>query len=110
MIVMIKAGQKNDHDHVLIVDKVNYNLADCHIDATKNKNPQSLNYVHSFVWNKDGKYNGGVKEGKIIITNVNKGLLDQTWQENGKIGQDNETFLHAKQAKLLDIRRLNVLM
>lgn len=110
MIIMLKSGQKYDRDHILLIDKVNYNPADCRISAAEDKKPKSLNYVHSFVWNKDGKYNGGVKQGKIIFTDINKGLLEQTWEEDEKTGLSNETFLRAKQAKFLDIRRLNALL
>lgn len=105
MIIMLQSGQKNDRDHVLLIDKVNY-------DASKSEltEPISLNYVHSFAWSKDGKYNHGTKQGKITFTDTKRDLLAQTWQEDGKTSIENETYQHAKQAKLLDIRRLNALM
>lgn len=110
MIIMLKAGQKNDRDHVLLVDKVNYNRAYCHAGDMENVEPQSINYVHSFAWSKDGKYNHGVKQGKITFTDTKKDLIAQIWEEDGKTGQENETYQHAKQAKLLDIRRLSTLI
>jgi len=106
-IVMINAGIKQDRDHIIVITKTNceYNTP----DSTNNLSIKKISYVHSFAWNKDGKYNHGVREGEIEIINENAGLLDQLWTEQCKTNQENETYIRATQAKTLEIRRLNAL-
>lgn len=93
LITMLKTGPNKNHDHILLVEEV---------DGDK------IKYAHARVWSSEGKYGHGVSEGIITITNPKKGLLEQTWEEKDKTGEDNETFLEAKQAEILEIRRIKL--
>jgi hypothetical protein len=88
LIIMMNTGLKNDMHHILLVSKV---------ESRKSK---VINYVHSFQFTTDGKYDHGIKEGEIKIIDPKKGLLEQEWNEV-------ETYNHAKMAKKLKIGRLN---
>lgn len=109
-IIMLSGGLKNDRDHILLIEQINYSEGDCLLNKDEPKMPKTIHYVHSFAWSSDGKYNHGVKRGKIEIIDTDAGLMKQKWLENGKTGNENETFLRAEQAKAVDIRRLNALM
>lgn len=100
MIVMINTGPKHDRNHVLLVTKVDFDETNL---------PTTVYYTHSFHWRTDGRYGHGVKDGKIAITDRDKSVLDQIWEENGKIGVENETLEHAKLAKELFITRFSAL-
>lgn len=56
-------------------------------------------YTHSFKYPEDGQYKHGIKQEKIEITNPNKSLLEQNWNESRMLE-------HARQAKELKIKRL----
>jgi hypothetical protein len=100
MIIMIKSGQKQDRDHILIVHKVEYD---------KDENPTAIYYTHSLNWSTDGIYNHGVRQGVITITDINKNIEKQSWEENRITGEKNETQMRAETAKTLQIKRLNIL-
>jgi len=108
MIIMIGTGAKKDYNHIMIVEQIDYNSKNCNNDDIQN--PKTIHYVHSFAWSADGKYNHGVRRGKIDIVDTNTNLLEQTWTEQNKTGEANETFMRAKQAKMLYLRRLNALI
>ncbi|MBD3311317.1 MAG: hypothetical protein GF349_02330 [Candidatus Magasanikbacteria bacterium] len=95
-ISILKAGEKSDRDHVLVIHRVDY----------ENNKPKTLYYTHSLSWRSDGKYDHGVRQGKIEITDLNKKITDQNWIEHKKTGKDNETYLRAKNSKECEIRRL----
>ncbi|MBU0596650.1 hypothetical protein KKA94_00615, partial [Patescibacteria group bacterium] len=99
MIIMMDAGLGSDRDHVLIVDQIDY----------ENNILKKLHYTHSLNWTSDGKYNHGVKQGIIEITDINKSLREQKWIEQNKSDDENETFGRARRAKFLSIMRLNCL-
>ena len=44
----------------------------------------------------------------IKITNPDAGLLDQEWIEKEKTGNQNETFLEAKNSRVLQLRRIKL--
>ena len=93
LIVMLKTGPNKNHDHILLVTEVRKN---------------QIKYASARAWSSDGKYGHGVFEGEINITNPENGLLEQTWEEKDKTNANNETYLEAKQAEVLEIRRLNL--
>ncbi|MSU75790.1 MAG: hypothetical protein EXS55_04745 [Candidatus Magasanikbacteria bacterium] len=68
----------------------------------------TIHYAHSRAWQSEGKYGHGVSEGKMEITAPGKDLLAQTWSEQNKTGEQNETFTEAKTARVIEIRRLKV--
>ena len=93
LIILLKTGPNKNHNHILLVEEVGEN---------------KIRYAHARAWSSDGKYGHGVSQGIIIITDPKKGLLEQAWEEKGKIGEDNETYLEAKQADILEIRRIKL--
>jgi hypothetical protein len=72
----------------------------------ENDLPTKLFYAHSFAWSIDGKYNHGIKSGTIEITDISKSILEQIWTENGKRSEENETYLRAREAQTLQLKRL----
>lgn len=97
LIVMMETGEKHDLDHVLLIEKVEYNEHDT---------PTKIHYVHSLRWNTDGKYSHGIKRGVIEIADAFKGLLEQTWTEAEKNDDTNETLWRAVTAKKCEIRKM----
>lgn len=98
MVIMLGSGEKHDRDHVLIVHEV----------TVENNLPTKISYTHALAWTTDGKYHHGVRQGTIHLTPT-LSLLEATWEENGKQGHENETYLHATWAKTLIVRRLRCL-
>jgi len=94
LIIMLSSGPSHDRDHIVLITGVENSI---------------IYYAHSFQWTADGKYNHGVRTGKIKITDINKNLIDQQWIEQEKTNEENETWQHAKLAKILEIRRLKIL-
>ncbi|MEK7681067.1 MAG: hypothetical protein AAB348_03440 [Patescibacteria group bacterium] len=93
LITMLDTGSGNQHNHVLLI--------------TENDNGL-IKYVHSRAWSSEGKYGHGVTEGIIKIINPSAGALEQEWVENEKNGEQNETFLEAKKARILRVRRIKI--
>lgn len=92
-IVIINSGPKKDLNHIMVITNT---------ETKGNK----ITYAHSFAWSADGRYNHGVRTGEIEIIDDSAGLLQQKWTEKEMSGDENETYVRAKQAKILDIRRL----
>ncbi len=93
LVVLLKTGPNKNHNHILLVEEV---------DGGR------IKYAHARVWSSDGKYGHGVSQGTITMVGPEKGLLGQVWEEKGKIGEDNETYLEVKQATTLEIRRIKI--
>lgn len=91
LIIMLKTGPNKNHNHILLVTEVSV---------------EKIKYAHARAWSSEGKYGHGVAQGAITIASPEKGLLEQVWEEKDKIGENNETFLEAKQASTLEIRRV----
>ncbi len=91
MVVMLSTGPKKNHDHILLITETHDNI---------------LYYTHARTWSSEGRYGHGVSTGTITINNPNKGLLDQTWDEKDELNQNNETYWEARDATVLEIRRL----
>lgn len=98
-ICLLGTGEKHDYDHIML------------IHDTRQENGQTIiSYTHSIPWLIDGKYNHGVRQGKISITKPESNLIEQNWQEQDKTGSANETFaLRAKTAQICSIYRLKAL-
>ncbi len=96
-VIILNSGKEHNLNHILLVSKV----------EVENSQTKFIEYCHSFQWSTDGKYNHGIKFGRIEIVDVDKPLLKQKWVENDKEGEANETFLRAREAEVLEIKRLN---
>ena len=93
LIILLKTGPNKNHNHILLIEEVSEN---------------KIKYAHARAWSGEGKYGHGVSEGLITVINPNQGLLAQTWEEKGRTDQDNETYLEAKQAEILTVKRLKL--
>jgi len=100
MITMIAGSKVGNPNHVLMVT---------HVESDDSNIPKTIRYAHSYQWPSDGKYNHGVREGVIEITNPNKSILEQAWTEQGKTEDENSTLSQMKNAKQVEIRRLSSL-
>lgn len=93
IIVLLEINNNEKRHHILII--------------TENKN-NLIEYAHARAWNCEGKYGHGVSRGQIKIINPNGSLLEQQWEEFGKTNEQNETYLEAKQSKILQIKRIKI--
>lgn len=87
--IIVRLAKKDDRkrtDHILIVESV---------DRDDIALPLAINYVHSIAWSADGMYNHGVRRGSIKIKDLYGTLTEQEWTEQGKTGEQNETFIDA---------------
>lgn len=100
MITMIDTGIDAARNHVLVIHQVEKNTRGT---------PTLIRYTHSLQWHTDGKYNHGIRQGKIELASIKKSLLDQQWIEQDKEGKENETYERAASARLLELRRLHAL-
>ncbi len=100
LIVMLETGHDHKMNHVMLIFKT----------ETFDGQTKKIYYVHSFHWSSEGKYNHGVRKGTIEIIDDSEDLLNQKWTENEKENENNETYLHAKMAKKLCIKRLNAML
>ncbi len=94
LIILLKTGANKNHNHIILITE---------------KDGDKLTYTHARVWSSDGKYGHGISQGTITITNPDKDLLEQTWEERDKTNENNESYLEAKQASVLEIRRIKFL-
>ncbi|MDO8509891.1 MAG: hypothetical protein Q7S24_01990 [bacterium] len=91
VVIMLESGPNKKHDHILLI---------------LNNDGKIIEYAHARAWVSEGKNGHGVTKGQIKIIDLNKGILGQRWEESGKEGEKNETWVEAKSAKLLEIRRI----
>lgn len=90
--IIVRLSPKSDPkiiDHMMIVEAVERNEAAL---------PLTIFYIHSVAWQSDGMYKHGVRRGSIRITNLHGSLIEQEWTEQGKSGDENETFVKARAA------------
>jgi hypothetical protein len=92
-IIMIKTGPRKNRNHIIVI--------------TENNNG-TFKYIHARAWDSEGQYRHGVSEGIIKITRPGEGLLQQEWVEKNRIAQNNETYLEARWAEKLELRRLKI--
>jgi hypothetical protein len=67
---------------------------------------QSLEYAHSYIWKKEGKYTKGIRKGMITITQPKGTILEQQWTEDKKIDTDNETWEYLTSAHSTTPKRI----
>jgi hypothetical protein len=91
LIMLLKTGLKKTRDHILLVTKTT---------------PDMIYYTHARAWSSEGRYGHGVTNGTITITDPGKVLLDAIWEEKNLKNENNETYLEAKQATILAVKRL----
>ena len=83
-------------DHIALIYQIEY----------QNFVPVTLHYTHSVAWPTDGEYGHGIHDGRIDITDINKTIIEQRWNELGKNDAENYTFMRAK-ISTTELRRLN---
>ncbi|MBI5729046.1 MAG: hypothetical protein HY983_02275 [Candidatus Magasanikbacteria bacterium] len=93
LVIMLKTGPRQEHDHILLITDVQ---------------GKTIHYAQARAWSREGKYDHGVARGTISITHPTESLLKQDWQELGYNGDGNETYIEAKQANTLCIKRLRL--
>lgn len=91
LIFMLKTGPKQTRDHILLVTKT---TAD------------TIYYAHARAWSSEGRYGHGVSIGTITMSEANPVLLNGIWEEKNNKNENNETFLEAKQAIILTVKRV----
>jgi len=91
---------------LIILKEINNNSTRHHVILITDNSSNKIDYVHARAWDSEGKYGHGVSRGQIKIINPNGNILEQQWEELGKTNNENETYLEAKNAKILEIRRL----
>lgn len=127
LIVLLKTREDHQLNHVLIITETSPNPSlekegqdtpspnkedrrgETNFPLLSKEGPgEVLRYVHSFRWTKEGKYDHGVRQGTITITDVVKPLSEQRWEEKNITGDENETLRHVKLAEKVEIRRLHI--
>jgi len=93
LIVILETGPQKKHNHIILIT---------------GNDGQTLTYVHARAWTSEGKYGHGVTIGIIKITHPDQNLLAQEWAEKNQTGLENETYLEAKNAAVLEIRRIKI--
>ena len=101
VITMLETGVNKKRNHILVIT---------------NCDGKTISYIHSRAWSSEGKYGHGVNNGEIKIVKPEKGLLEQEWHETSPAlspdlfnqANTNETFLEAKDASILEIRRIKI--
>ena len=111
IITMFGSGKEHDRDHMLLVHKVEETgqTFPSPQQSSGHAVPFTIHYTHSLAWRTDGRYHHGVRQGKIIVTDIKKPLVAQRWIEQNKEGDENETLERARYAEKLEIRRLKML-
>ncbi|OGH84746.1 MAG: hypothetical protein A2261_01380 [Candidatus Magasanikbacteria bacterium RIFOXYA2_FULL_44_8] len=101
VVVMLETGPNKKRNHILLI-------TDC--------DGKAIRYVQARAWSCEGQYGHGVNTGEIKITAPGKGLLAQNWIEKSPTLTDdlfnqtcgNETLDEAKNASVLEIRRVKI--
>lgn len=93
ILIMLETGINQRRNHILIITEMSNG---------------KISYAHARAWSSEGKYGHGVARGEIEIISPGRSLMDQTWEELGKINDENETFLEAKNAKVFEARRIKI--
>ncbi len=105
--VAVNLGEAASGDIITMLDthptkKIN------HVMLIRDVKDGKIQYVHARTWSSEGKYGHGVMNGTIEIIFPKDNLMAQLWTEKNCNGEQNETFIEAKRAKLLQIRRLKI--
>lgn len=95
-VAILYSGREKNFHHMVTIHQVDY----------ENGKPAVLHYTHTLDWRVDGKYNHGVKQGRIEIVDLSRPVLEQKWVENNVSGDENETWVKAKEAERVELRRI----
>ncbi|MFA6315461.1 MAG: hypothetical protein WC648_03805 [Candidatus Paceibacterota bacterium] len=95
-ISMIGDQEESEHDHIMIIDQVEY----------EGSLPKIIYYSHAAAYPEDGLLGSGVKKGTITVNDINKPITLQLWTEEGREGQNNRLFVRASKSNT-SIRRFN---
>lgn len=98
IITMVGGSDGGDRDHVIVIYRI----------ESENSIPTRLHYAHAVAWPTDGEYGHGIHRGIISVINPDKPITEQSWLEQGKMGQENYTFARA-QKSISTLRRLLIL-
>jgi hypothetical protein len=90
LIILLNSDGTAMQNHVLIIHAV---------EKDGQNKIKTIFYTHAMRWSSDGKYNHGIKQGQINITDTSKNILEQEWKEN-------ETFSKAESSQICEIRRI----
>lgn len=93
LVMMMETGPNKKRNHVLLIE---------------DNEGSVIKYAHARAWSVEGKYGHGVARGEIRLTKPNGNLLEQTWEELGKTNEENETYREARDAKVLEVRRIRI--
>lgn len=96
IIAMTADAEEAVRDHILVIHQIEY----------QNFVPVKIHYSHAIAYPEDGIYGSGIRQGTITISDANKPIADQIWDENGKVGQANRLYVRA-QKSVTTIRRMN---
>lgn len=91
VVVMLETGPNNKRNHILLITSMT---------------SDTIQYAHARAWSSEGKYGHGVSKGEIKIVDIKAPLLNQVWEELSFLNDKNETWQEAKNAKVLEIRRI----
>lgn len=91
VITILESGPNKKHDHILLI---------------VNNDGKTIEYAHARAWTSEGKTGHGVTNGQIKIVDPKKGILDQEWEELGTKGEKNETWVEAKNSRVVEVRRI----
>lgn len=93
LIIMLDTHPTKKRNHVMLIRDIKDN---------------TIHYVHARTWSSEGKDGHGVTAGSIELIYPKDNLLEQKWMEKDQTDTKNETYLEAKRAKVLEIRRLKI--
>lgn len=94
-IITIISNEK-ERNHIMIIKEVQY----------EKNTPKKIIYSHSIAYPEDGIVGTGVRDGQIIINDINLPITKAIWIEQEKENFDNPLFIRAVNSKT-EIRRLN---
>ena len=96
LIILKNVGPQHSYQHVVFVHEVDYIKGE----------PLAIHYTHSIELPNENSTEHGIRQGKILINDINKPLLEQNWEEREKINAENKFFNYAKTAESITIHRL----
>ncbi|MBX4209109.1 hypothetical protein KW799_00195 [Candidatus Parcubacteria bacterium] len=96
IVTFIGTGKDGAYNHIVVITGIERSGGDTRIS-----------YAHSYAWPSDGVADHGVREGDMLVHGDD--LLGGTWKEKGATGSDNYTYMSARNAKQVSVRRLKFL-
>jgi hypothetical protein len=99
VIILRDTGPSHTQQHIVLI----------HDTEIQGNSTLIIRYTHSIDLPEETWQEHGVRQGIITITNPQKSLLEQTWSERGKTGDENKFFKYATTARTIAIHRLHCL-